>query len=256
MKRLSEFFLSVLSLAWRTALLCLSCIATAQASDLHVVTEKLPPLNYSEQAQAQGYSVELVKLMLAHAKLQSNIQVLPWARAYQTALQQADTLIFSMTRLAEREHEFIWIGPLAPRLIYLYRVKQREDIALNQAADIHSYRIGLIRESASTKEFLRTSEVAREKVDFAPDIESNLRKLLLGRVDLIVAQDLSVTFYLRQMGLKTDSLVPVKLLDDQHTYYLAMNKHSSAQLVGKIRKAYAEIKNQGHFERLKLQYLQ
>lgn len=256
MKRLSEFILSGLSLAWRTAMLYGSCVVSVLAGNLHAVTEKLPPLNYSDQTQAQGYSVELVKLMLAHAGLSSQIQVLPWARAYQTALHQPDTLIFSMTRLAEREHDFIWIGPLAPRLIYLYRLKQREDIVLNQTADIHRYRIGLIRESASTKEFLRTSEITRERIDFAPDIESNLRKLLLGRVDLIVAQDLSVNFYLRQMGLKTDSLVPVKLLDDQHTYYLAMNKHSSAQLVSKIRNAYAEIKNQGHFERLKLQYLQ
>ena len=248
------FSLPFLSPAW----LCLSILLfcnTAGATQLQVLTENLPPLNYQENGVAQGYTTELVQAVLKQADVKADIQFMPWVRAYQQAQSQPNTLIFSVTRTPERETQFEWIGPVSPRLIYLYKLRSRNDIVVKTLADCVRYRIGAVREMASTKAFAKEAGLTEAQMELAPSVESNFRKFLLGRADLVISQDWSAAFMMKSLQRKPDELEPVLLLEQSHQYFLALNKQSDPALVQKLKQAFEKVQQSGLPEKLRNKYM-
>jgi polar amino acid transport system substrate-binding protein len=77
---------------WRSALLsllgCLVLRAAMAEAPLELATEDSPPLNYLENGEVTGPSVDLVRNMAERAEVPIGIEVMPWARAYQQALDR------------------------------------------------------------------------------------------------------------------------------------------------------------------------
>ena len=89
-----------------------------------VVTEILPPYQfYQVNNELSGFSVEVMEEIFKITGDDIDLQVLPWARAYQTALTQPNTLIFSLSRSLAREKLFIWGGKLMKEDIYAWGLK-------------------------------------------------------------------------------------------------------------------------------------
>jgi polar amino acid transport system substrate-binding protein len=226
------------------------------ATELTAVTESLPPLNYEDNGVMTGYATELLEATIHAAKLKKiTISLLPWARAYQTVLAQPNTLIYSITRNPERESLFEWIGPISPRQIFLYKLRERKDVRITSVADAAAYKVGLVREMASSKDFVKLSGIAENKVDYAPTVESNMKKLFLHRIDLIVSQDWSAAFLAKSLNRKPEELEPVLLLNGTHSYYFALNKQSDPALVTRLRAAFDTVQKSGQMEKLQNKYL-
>ncbi|MBI3286094.1 MAG: transporter substrate-binding domain-containing protein [Burkholderiales bacterium] len=236
-------------------LLCTVLTARADAPVLEAVTQDYPPMSYIEGDRVTGFSTDILHAMAAQAGLHTHIAVLPWARAYQTALSQPDTLIYTITRIPERENLFEWIGPITPRRIFLFKLRERKDIQIKSAADVYHYKVGLVREMATSKIALQKKILDENKIDFAPTPESNLKKLFLGRVDLIVTLDWNAYYQARQLGYSADQIEPALLIDDTIDYYFALSKHSDPALLQKLRAAWEHVKASGQVETLRTRYL-
>jgi len=76
---------------------------TAWAATLEVVTTDFPPYQFQEGEVLKGLATETVKAAISLSPHQGQINVYPWARAYQLAQGKKATLIFSIARTAERE---------------------------------------------------------------------------------------------------------------------------------------------------------
>ena len=85
----------------------------AQACGLRVLTEDLPPYQVVKNHQVVAGSAFLqVEAIFKSAGLPCRTEVLPWARAYELARTQPNTLVYSLARLPAREDLFIWLAPL------------------------------------------------------------------------------------------------------------------------------------------------
>jgi polar amino acid transport system substrate-binding protein len=251
-------FLRVLRLS--SCLLACAALLAAPRADaaptaLQAVTEDLPPLNLEEDGQAAGYSTELLQAMLAQAGLHAGFAVMPWARAYRTALDRPNTIVYSMVRTHEREPLFTWIGPISKRRIYLFRLKERSDIRIRTLGDAHRYRIGVVHQMAATKSLQAAGFSYRNELDEAPNDESNVRKLFAHRVDVILALDWSAYWYAARLGRRPQDLVPVLLIDDTHSYYFGLNPGSSPDIAKRLDAALQRLRADGTVERLARKYL-
>ena len=65
-----------------------SALASENKITINVVTENTFPLQYLEGEAVKGPATELLEAVLQQAGVEYQIQVLPWARAYQIAKQQ------------------------------------------------------------------------------------------------------------------------------------------------------------------------
>lgn len=82
------------------------------AQELMIISEENPPFNFIKDGIFTGSSTEVVREIMRRLNLPGEIQVLPWARAYQLALSQPNVVLFSTARTTEREHLFHWVGPI------------------------------------------------------------------------------------------------------------------------------------------------
>lgn len=99
-------------MTWLVAALLLSC-NVAQACGLRVLTEDLPPYQVVQQNHVVAGSAYLqVESIFSAAGLPCKTEVLPWARAFDIARSQPNTLIYSLARLPAREALFVWLMPL------------------------------------------------------------------------------------------------------------------------------------------------
>ncbi len=83
------------------------------SSELKILTENLPPLNYVKDDILVGPAVEIVKEIQKRVGSHEPIKVYPWVRAYQMALREENIVLFGMTHTTERNRKFKWIGPIA-----------------------------------------------------------------------------------------------------------------------------------------------
>lgn len=96
-----------------SVLACALLAAQSEACGLRVLTEDLPPHQVVKNHQVVAGSAYLqVEAILRSAGLPCRTEVLPWARSFELARSQPNTLIYSLARLPAREHLFIWLAPL------------------------------------------------------------------------------------------------------------------------------------------------
>lgn len=218
------------------------------------ITENLPPLNYLDDGGAQGFSVELLRLMAAHAGIRLELQVLPWQRAMQVAEANARSVLFSLTRTPEREAQFQWVGPIAQRRILLYKLASRTDLSMTQLSELGSARIGVVRDSAADRQLQAVGLRPGPQLEQGLDDATNVRKLLAGRMDYVALLDWAAAWNLRQMQLPYGTLQPVMEQDVARSYFYGLRADADPALVRRLQAALDALRRDGRYERLKQRY--
>lgn len=203
---------------------------TAQSAALRLTTENSPPFNMMEGDKIVGRATDLVREMAERAKLTISIDMLPWARAYNMALKDADTCVFATTRTPEREPLFKWVGPVGASEWVLYGSAER-NIKLNSIEDARSMTIGTYVGDARD-EYFRSRGF---RVQSASDDLSNPRKLLLNRIDLWAASVVRGALLVAQHDW-TGKVVPV-LAFHKVDLYLACHADLPTPLVDRLNAA-------------------
>jgi len=258
-------FKSILPNIRRTAALTaigflLLCTSNAGATNLTALTETLPPLNYELDGKVTGFSSELLDLMAQEAGLTIDKQLLPWVRAYRNVQANKDTLIYSLVRNPERESLFQWVGPISQRRIFLYKHKDRADISLKSIDDARAYLIGTNNESAATLSLIKQGfQISADRktpgLEIASDDESNMRKFIAKRFDLLVSVDWAAAYNAKNAGLSPNDIQPALLFDDSFEYWYGISQSTDPEVAKKLNAALQKIKNDGRYLKLKQKYL-
>lgn len=222
--------------------------------ELRGFTENLAPMNYEEDGRAEGFGSELLRMIAGEAGLPLSIEVLPWLRAQQQAAAQRHTVLFSLTRTAERETQFQWVGPIVARRILLYRLDRRSDIKPTSLKKLDGLRVGVVRDSAAARQLLADGLRPDVDLEFAQDDAANLRKLMAGRMDLLVLLDLAAAWHLRRLGLPASTLQPVLPLDVDKSYWYGLPVDTDPALTRRLQEALDRLKRDGRYERLRLKH--
>ncbi|WP_072786626.1 substrate-binding periplasmic protein [Duganella sacchari] len=226
------------------ALLPLSLRAMA-ADPMMVVTEEFSPYSYLAQGKVVGYSTEVVSEALQRAGLTYSVQVYPWARAFHLARSQPNVLIFSIVRTPEREAQFHWLAQLAPRSTYLYKLKTRHDIQVRTVEDLRPYRIAATRGDIVEEQLHQFGLTA----DLAAGDASSIRKLMAGRVDLMVASELSIKGICGRTQVRCALLERTMPMPGLTEYYVAASLSTPAATVQALRTGLEKLKSSGFMQR-------
>lgn len=165
--------------------LVLACSGFAQAEPLKLLTEEYPPYNFSADGKPDGASVEQADLIMKALGVEYSIEILPWARAFSMAESQPATCVFTTGHDDERSARFKWVMPLlADRMVMLK--KAGSPVKPLDVEDAKRFTVGTQREDFSSN-YLRNNNFT--KIDLAADMEATLKKLLSGRIDLMMTSE-------------------------------------------------------------------
>jgi polar amino acid transport system substrate-binding protein len=217
-------------------------------------TENLPPLNFAAAGGPAGFSVDLLRMMASVAGLSLDIQVQPWIRAMRSASEAKNSVLFSLARLPEREPLYQWVGPISERRIMVYRLSRRADIRFAGFDQLQGLRIGVVRESAAAKRLLALGLKPEVEIEWALDDAGNLRKLLAGRMDLLVMLDWAAAWNLNQHKLPFASLTEVAELDTELSYWYGLHPDSDSAIKLRLQAALDRLKRDGRYASLRAKY--
>lgn len=224
---------------------------------LALLCAEWPPFEYTgKNGKPTGYSVEILQAILQELNIEDNIRILPWKRAYVMAQHDKNTLIFTMARTKDREKQFKWIGPIAPRKIYLWKLKERTDIKVNNLEDVKKYMVATIRGEAGEKQLFDMGFNIGQNITQLVTVKQTYPMLYSKRVDFIYSLEFSLFFGLKKAGLNPDKIEKSLLLSEGLEYYYAFNPDTSDLIVEKFQKALQKIKDNGTFDKIANKYRQ
>lgn len=213
--------------------------ATAQAATLDITTEENAPFNYVDsQHRVSGISTEILLEMGRRTGTQMKIQVTPWARAYQTALNSADNCVYSTVRLPEREALFKWVGPISVNKWALF-AKGDFHTPLTTVNDARAYRMGGVILDAKS---LYLKSLGFSNFDLVGDDNLNLAKLMAGRIDLWISGLYRGKELAAQAGIK--NIKPVLVVREVE-YFLACNPKTSEETLHALNQSLQALRKEG-----------
>jgi polar amino acid transport system substrate-binding protein len=229
-------------------LLLMRCGA-ATAADLRIVTEDLPPYSMIEKGKATGMSTEIVQAVLAQVGLQTPIEVLPWARAYDLALHVDNVLIFSIARTPERETLFNWVGIVAQPDWYLYCRAERP-VSLNALDDARRYQIATVQDDVGEQYLVAHGFEVGRQLQSSNKYEQNYQKLKSDHVDLWISDSLNAAYLARQNGddptaLLTPALALPELSKDGLS--MAFSRATPSATVERFRQGLDAVRRNGTY---------
>ncbi|MEF2143826.1 MAG: transporter substrate-binding domain-containing protein [Desulfovibrionaceae bacterium] len=227
-----------------TLLLVLN-VATAPAETrLNVLTEEGPPFNYSTPQGAEGFSVDIVREIMRRTNTESEIRIQPWARAFDTALKEPNTVLFTTTRTAERENLFHWVGPIMENTWALYaraesslRIESPDDA--RKLSGISAYRADVREQYLLDQGFMNIRSVS--------DFESSVRMMLEGRVPVVIADDVGLKHLLRRLDIPENSITALYEIK-RFGLYIALSLNTDQEIVQAWQKAFSDMVRDGTFD--------
>jgi len=231
----------------------------AAAQELRILTEELPPYNMTQNGQVTGLGTEVVQAVLKEAGMGGTaIQVLPWARAYDIALNDENVLIYSIARTPQREKLFKWVGVIAPTHWYLFSLSERR-LPVKTLEDARRYQIATVNEDAGEQYLVAKGFQIGLNLQSSNRYELNYEKLRGGRVDLWISNELNAMYLVRQAGddPARSVLRAVALTDlgSEAGLDMAFSLRTPDAVVERFRKALETVKKNGTYESLQKKWL-
>jgi polar amino acid transport system substrate-binding protein len=229
--------------------LLLTITGVAATETIKVVTEDWPPYNFAKpNGQVGGISTDIVRKVLNKSGLKYDIQVYPWARSFDMAKNQSHVMIYSIFRSREREHLFKWVCPLTdPVKLYVYRLRENKDINMTTIMDAKKYITGVTRGDYPHNYLVDLAFKEDTHFQLSPSDSLNVKKLLSGRIDLVIEAELTMRMILKQMGDHYAMVTPIIQIrpSDSAPNCMAFGKKTPDNIVKRVQQALQSVKAQG-----------
>ncbi|GGJ98385.1 hypothetical protein GCM10009304_25370 [Pseudomonas matsuisoli] len=236
--------------------MCWSLAATAES--IRVVTEELPPYNMTVNGRLTGLSTEIVQALLEEAGVEASIQSMPWARAYDIALNDANVMIYSITPTPEREPLFKWVGVVASSRWALYS-NGTSDIQLRTLEDARRYQIATVKQDVGEQFLIANGFQTGSGLQSSTRYELNYQKLQQGRVDLWISNELNAAYLARAAqdnpALTLRQVLQIPKLGGADGLKIAFSRRTPDETVEHFRKALQRLHDNGVFDAITEKWL-
>ena len=240
--------------AWHAALIALAIVmpcssAADEAPKLRLVAGDFPPFTYESRPDAPGAIGELVTALAARLGTPATIEFYPWQRAKVMPTKLRRVAVLPLTRIPEREHEYVWLVELYHQE-FMWISRDEAHLTLNTFDAARNLRIGVLHGSASD-EMLRSRNFP--KVVKGLTHQDLWRMLNAGLVDAILGGNEVETYQMRELGLDPKHYRFGKTLD-YSPIWLGGSSDFTAQEVAQWNHALDEMKQDGSYAQIMAKY--
>mgnify|MGYP006277399649 CR=1 FL=1 len=165
----------------------------AAAETLTVAADPWPPF-VNEDHEEGGVALAIIREALSRKGYQVELNIMPWARA-EDGVRSGDYDILPGTWYTEsRAEELRYSEPYATNEVKFIK-RADDDFEYNGMDSLSGKTVGVIRDYGYGDKFSSADNFSREA---APDLMTNIRKLVNGRVDLAIEDELVARFLINE----------------------------------------------------------
>lgn len=178
--------------------LCLLHSPAVLADSLRVVSEAWPPYVFEQDGKVLGADVEVADHVLRQLGHQTRWELMPWKRALRTVERGKADAILDLSLNEERRDTYLFPSePLSTSDTVLFYHRDRPH-TFEDIDDLTGLTIGISPGYAYANEaFMQAEHFIREP---GPTLEANMRKLLRGRLDMVLMNRSVGLFIAHQLG--------------------------------------------------------
>ncbi|WP_286263974.1 substrate-binding periplasmic protein [Thalassotalea atypica] len=202
-------------------------------------TENYAPLNFIENGEVTGASVEVLKLMWQDMGVpDQKIRVMPWARSYKTTLIKPLSMLFSMVKTPEREKHFKWVGPIFTDTHVLI---SRSDFTgeINSVEDTFKHTVVIVRDDFSELALMKTAFPAINMIKVT-DMSQALKMLDSKRSDLMFVTHEALERLVIKNGMKLSNFKRVWTISADENYY-AFHHGTPDRLIKQFQQSFDNV---------------
>lgn len=230
---------------WVILAALLSISGFAHSQPIRVLTEDWPPYNFlNQEGEVVGKSTTLVRKVLDKSGLAYKIELYPWARSYQIALAEKNTLLYTIIKDDLRTPLFHWLCPIhEPVKVYFYKLRHNDRVTLSSPEDAKRYRVGVARDDWNEGFLLNKGFKVQVNLDVAATDDANLQTLLAGRIDLMLNSEHAMKRRLKKVNLDyshVEKAYPHNVKREDPSC-MAINKDSDPALIRVLQKAFDDV---------------
>lgn len=218
----------------------------ANSSELRVLTNEEPPTNYKKGNEIVGISVDVVNKLIKELHLDIKIELMTWARAYEISKKNKNVALFTAGRTFQRIQEgFTFLGPIITKQAVLYKSSENS-VEVTTLLDIkkNNLKIGAMRGDWRADYFKDKGF----KVYEVSNHEQNLKKLLLGRIDLWAISKIEAQFIAKKANINLSKIALAYKFQDISSF-LMFSKGTSTQNIRKWKSAYKNLQKTDFFDK-------
>lgn len=224
-----------------------------QAFSIKAYTEDWAYHNYLDKdGNVTGASTEILREISKLSKVTIEFDLVPWARAYKSALKEKNSCVYTTTFTPEREPLFKWVMPISYTRDYMYRKKENSHITAKSLDDVKmkQYLVGVTKEDVNEQILLNLEGF---NLDSSPTRDSIRKKLHSGRIDLWFASEDEVVY---EKDAKNSTEVTPLFLAMESPMGLACNKSIPDEIIVKLQEALSLLVKNGTMSKITKSYQQ
>jgi len=227
----------------------------AVAGSYKLVTLEYPPYEYTENGQAKGLAVEVIREAFKLMNHQVGIEFFPWARS-QSMFEDGDVDgIFTFFKTPAREAITLFGKETVVTQPITFWVRKDSKIEFDgDFAKLKPYSIGVVNKTSYGERFDTAVKEGLVRTDTANTIENCIDKLLAGRFDIWVSNRYGAIHEFKRLG-KLAEVRELKLPIQEIPAYLGFSKkRNHTALRDEFDKAMGTLKQNGTYDKLLKKY--
>jgi polar amino acid transport system substrate-binding protein len=235
-----------------------SLTGNGQAETLRWVQYNVSPYA-AEHLPAGGFWCQLVREALALRGHDISIQWYPLKRAFAMVENGAADLSLGWLKTPEREKAVLFSDRPVARSPVVFFHRRDKAFDWETLEDLKGLRIGdRLGNVNGGKTYLAAEKAGVINVERVPADEQNLKKLLLGRIDVIVGAESMIEGVLRDRFLPQDQSKITKHPKPLHVVegYAVFNRQLAPHLIHAFNDGIDQLRENGRFEQLSRETLQ
>jgi len=224
--------------------------ALAAERSFVVTTEEWPPF-VSSDLRGNGWAMEVARAALEAQGYEVELRLVPWARAMRCARSGKCDGLYLSYYVEERTEWAAFSDPIGELKTGLFKLKDR-NFSFDTLDDLRPYRIGITRGAAVSDAFDKADFLNKAEV---PNDTMNVKKLLLGRVDMVVGAE-PVIRYLIRTALPEEDQDKFEFMSPHlsaQALHMAISKNSPdyEQKLRDFNEGLAQIKADGTYDEIR-----
>lgn len=230
---------------------CLLVLSSLSAKEFKILTEEYAPFNYTKNAKVTGLATEVVAEVAHRMDHSFYPEVMPWARAYLIAQTKPNIILYSTTRIPDRENLFKWVGPIIATQLSFF-VRKDSSLTIQHLEDAKSLgSIGVYRDDVA--EMLLKS-LGFNNLDSVTDDTLNAKKLVKGRLDAWFTGNAQGYYRASEAGVVTQ-IKDIYQYPEALEMYMAFSKDTPDSVIQLWQEALDGMKRDGSYRAIQKKYI-
>ncbi|MBI9085742.1 MAG: transporter substrate-binding domain-containing protein [Desulfobacterales bacterium] len=222
--------------------------------------DKIEPMSWNAQGEARGFICDIVKEIGRIAGFKSEISLLPFKRALKTLQEGRTDGMISLHYKKGREAFALYPREPLYKTKFCIFVKEGKGFPFSGIKDLYGKRVGKMSGWFLGNEFDNAVKHGKIVLDETTLLESNIRKIVAGRIDAYLGTYFATSYEIKNLGLK-DRIVALPDSIKEESVYMVISRNGNTikDKTGFLKRLDAAVefaRDEGVMDRLTDKYIE